>query len=80
MPGYFLIGFIDFMFKGKTQTDFENYLVLPHNSKKNINMNKPHVHDKKYIYLQLGNALQFRLSSTQRNKKILFQKSITEKR
>ena len=69
MPGYFFIGFIDFMFKGKTQTDFENYLVLPHNSKKNINMNKPHVHDKKYIYLQLGNALQFRLSSTQRNKK-----------
>ena len=69
MPGYFFIGFIDFMFKGKTQTDFENYLVLPHNSKKNININKPHVHGKKCIYLQLGNALQVRLSSTQRNKK-----------
>ena len=69
MPGYFFIGFIDFMFKGKTLADFENYLVLPHNFKKNINMNKPHAHGKKYIYLQLDNALQFRLSSTQRNKK-----------
>ena len=69
MPGYFFIGFIDFMFKGRTLTNFENYLILPHNFKKNINMNKPHVHDKKYIYLQLENALQFRLSSTQRNNK-----------
>ena len=35
MPGFFCIGFIDFMFKGKTLTGFENYLVLQHNFKKN---------------------------------------------
>ena len=32
--GYFCIGFIDFMFKDKSLTDFMN-LILPHNFKKN---------------------------------------------
>ena len=34
MCGYFCIGFIDFMFKGKTLTDFTN-LFSPNNFKKN---------------------------------------------
>ena len=34
MCGYFCIGFIDFIFKGKSLTDFTN-LFSPHNFKKN---------------------------------------------
>ena len=34
MCGYFCIGFIDFMFKGKTLTEFTN-LFSPNNFKKN---------------------------------------------
>ena len=34
MCGYFCIGFIDFMFKGKTSTDYTN-LFSPNNFKKN---------------------------------------------
>ena len=34
MCGYFCIGFIDFMFAGKTLTDFTN-LFSPNNFKKN---------------------------------------------
>ena len=34
MFGYFCIGFIDFMFKGKTLTEYTN-LFLPNNFKKN---------------------------------------------
>ena len=43
-------------------------------------MNEPHVHDEKYIYLQLENAPQFRLSRVKEIKKYPFQKSMTEKR
>ena len=38
MCGYFCIGFIDFMFKGKTLTEFMN-LFPPNNFKKNDNNN-----------------------------------------
>ena len=34
MCGYFCIGFINYMFKGKISTDFTN-LFSPNNSKKN---------------------------------------------
>ena len=34
MPGYFCIGFIDFMLKGKTVTEYTN-LFSPNNLKKN---------------------------------------------
>ena len=37
MCGYFFIGFIDFMFKGKTLTEFAN-LFSPNNFKKNDNI------------------------------------------
>ena len=37
MCGYFCIGFIDFMFKGKTLTEFMN-LFPPNNFKKNDNI------------------------------------------
>ena len=37
MYGYFLIGFIDFMFKGNTLTEFTN-LFSPNNFKKNDDM------------------------------------------
>ena len=37
MSGYFYIGFIDFMFKGKTLTEFTN-LFSPNNFKKNDNI------------------------------------------
>ena len=37
MCGYFRIGFIDFMFKGKTLTEFTN-LSSPNNFKKNDDM------------------------------------------
>ena len=37
MCGYFCIGFIDFMFKGKTLTEFTN-LFSPNNFKKNDNI------------------------------------------
>ena len=56
MYGYFCMGFIDFMFRGKTLTDFTN-LFLPYDFKKNedyfsrlyfeIRMSEPHVHDAK---------------------------------
>ena len=56
MYGYFCMGFIDFMFRGKTLTDFTN-LFLPYDFKKNedyfsrlyfeIRMSEPHVHDTK---------------------------------
>ena len=36
MCGYFCIGFIDFMFKGKTLTEYTN-IFLPNNFKKNDN-------------------------------------------
>ena len=37
MCGYFCIGFIDFMLKGKTLTEFTN-LFSPNNFKKNVNI------------------------------------------
>ena len=37
MRGYFCIGFIDFMFKGKTLTEFTN-LFSPYDFKKNDNI------------------------------------------
>ena len=37
MCGYFCIGFIDFMFKGKTLTEYTN-LFSPNNFKKNDDM------------------------------------------
>ena len=37
MCGYFCIGFIDFMFKGKTLTEYTN-LFSPYNFKKNDNI------------------------------------------
>ena len=37
MCGYFCIGFIDFMFKGKTLTEYTN-LFSPNNFKKNDNI------------------------------------------
>ena len=37
MCGYFCIGFTNFMFKGKTLTDYTN-LFSPHNFKKNDNV------------------------------------------
>ena len=62
MRGYFCIGFIDFMFKDKSRTDFTNLSSL-HNFdeeilyyflKWNINMSGP-------TFLELDNPLQFRL-------------------
>ena len=35
MCGYFCIGFIDFMFKGKTSTEYTN-LFTPNNFEKNV--------------------------------------------
>ena len=37
MCGYFCIGFIDFMLKGKTLTDFNN-LFSPNNFDKNVDI------------------------------------------
>ena len=71
MCRYFCIEFIDFMFKGKTLTDFTNLFLLQNFKKidegilnyflkykhENINMS-----DIKEVFLRLDDPLKFRLS------------------
>ena len=65
MFGYFCIGFINFMFKIKSLTDFKNFFsshnlekVILHHflEKKNINMSKLNLYGTKQIYVQLDNS------------------------
>ena len=68
MFGYFCIGFINFMFKIKSLTDFRNFFsshnleknekVILHHflEKKNINMSKLNLYGTKQIYVQLDNS------------------------
>ena len=48
MCGYFCIGFIDFMFKGKTLTEYKN-LFSPNNFKKNDDMISKYFMNNVYV-------------------------------
>ena len=48
MCGYFCIGFIDFMFKGKTLTEYTN-LFSPNNFEKNDDIILKHFTNKAYV-------------------------------
>ena len=49
MCGYFYIGFIDFMFKGKTLTEFTN-LFSPNNFEKNDDIILKYFINNAYVY------------------------------
>ena len=49
MGGYFYIGFIDFMFKGKTLTEFTN-LFSPNNFEKNDDIILTYFINNAYVY------------------------------